>query len=122
MNLRRKSLIFCAMFMIGLAAAVLSVGSLVNFHQYKIWGKPLLVEMIGYKRDNEKATKSFQSYNNNSGSPSCLLVEGAFPPSGFVGGIQSLPCNGFLLNPGTDHPASSSFLYPFPALRAPPQG
>ncbi len=120
MRFRRKSLIFCATFMIGLAAAVLSVGSLVNFHQYKIWGKPLLQEMIGYKRDNESAVKSIEigsSSDNISGfTPGFYLL-----PSGNNAGYQLFHLTGFLLNPDTGHPAVSSILCPFPALRAPPQ-
>jgi hypothetical protein len=30
------------------------IGSLVNFHQHKIWGKPLLPELVFNKRDKEK--------------------------------------------------------------------
>jgi hypothetical protein len=30
------------------------VGTLVNFHQHKIWGKPLLPELLYAKRDKEK--------------------------------------------------------------------
>ena len=30
------------------------IGTLVNFHQHKIWGKPLLPELLYAKRDKEK--------------------------------------------------------------------
>lgn len=33
---------------------LLCTGSLINFHQYRIWHKPLLPEFIAYKRDKEK--------------------------------------------------------------------
>jgi hypothetical protein len=38
------------------AAAVMwiYIGSLVNFHQHKIWGKPLLPELLYAKRDKEQ--------------------------------------------------------------------
>ncbi|MEI7983148.1 MAG: hypothetical protein WCI71_15975, partial [Bacteroidota bacterium] len=40
-----------------LAVAIICVGSLINFHQYKIWGKPLLPQFVGYKREIEKSVK-----------------------------------------------------------------
>jgi hypothetical protein len=42
-----------------LAVAIIIFGSLINFHQYKIWGKPLIPTFIGYKRDVEKYSKTF---------------------------------------------------------------
>jgi hypothetical protein len=38
------------------AAAILwiYIGSLVNFHQHKIWGRPLLPQLLFAKRDKEK--------------------------------------------------------------------
>jgi hypothetical protein len=33
---------------------LLCTGSLINFHQYRIWHKPLLPEFVAYKRDSEK--------------------------------------------------------------------
>jgi hypothetical protein len=42
-----------------LAVAIIIFGSLINFHQYKIWGKPLIPNFIGYKRDVEKYSKTF---------------------------------------------------------------
>lgn len=49
-----KAILF---FMMGIAVAILSVGSLINFHQYKIWHKPLIPKLVAYKRDNEKLAK-----------------------------------------------------------------
>jgi len=40
-----------------IAVAIICFGSLINFHQYKIWGKPLIPKFIGYKRDIEKHAK-----------------------------------------------------------------
>jgi len=39
------------------AAAILwiYVGSLVNFHQHKIWGRPLLPQLLYAKRDKEQS-------------------------------------------------------------------
>ena len=31
------------------------IGSLVNFHQHKIWGQPLLTQLIFAKRDKEQS-------------------------------------------------------------------
>ncbi|MDP1622292.1 MAG: hypothetical protein Q8M08_08125 [Bacteroidales bacterium] len=41
-----------------MAVAIICFGSLINFHQYKIWGKPLIPNFIGYKRDIEKHSKA----------------------------------------------------------------
>lgn len=57
------------------AVAIICFGSLINFHQYKIWGKPLIPSFIGYKRDVEKYSRavSFSTPTNdgpeNPGSP-----------------------------------------------------
>jgi hypothetical protein len=42
-----------------MAVAIICFGSLINFHQYKIWGKPLIPNFVGYKRDIEKYSKTF---------------------------------------------------------------
>jgi hypothetical protein len=44
------------------AAAILwiYIGSLINFHQHKIWGRPLLPQLIYAKRDKEQSVE----YNN----------------------------------------------------------
>jgi len=76
-----KAILF---FMMGIAVAILSVGSLINFHQYKIWHKPLIPKLIGYKRDNEKMTKvvlltkTFKEnnlINKIASDPSSVLTE-----------------------------------------------
>lgn len=41
-----------------MAVAIICFGSLINFHQYKIWGKPLIPTFVGYKRDIEKFSKT----------------------------------------------------------------
>lgn len=50
-----------------LAVTIICLGSLINFHQYKIWGKPLLPTFIGYKRDVEKYAKvlSFSKFSRS---------------------------------------------------------
>jgi len=40
-----------------LAISIIVFGSIINFHQYKIWGKPLIPQFVGIKRDADKAAK-----------------------------------------------------------------
>jgi hypothetical protein len=37
----------------GIAALMLCIGSLVNFHQYRIWHHPLLPQLVAHKKDLE---------------------------------------------------------------------
>ncbi|MCX6282505.1 MAG: hypothetical protein NTU51_11150 [Bacteroidetes bacterium] len=53
---QRNIKIFSVLFH-SLAIAIIVFGSIINFHQYKIWGKPLIPQFVGIKRDVEKATK-----------------------------------------------------------------
>ena len=53
----RNSVIFFLCFQ-AMAVAIICLGSLINFHQYKIWGKPLIPNFVGYKRDIEKYSKT----------------------------------------------------------------
>jgi hypothetical protein len=52
-------------FLIFWATAVLfiCIGSLVNFHQHKIWGKALLPQLLYTKRDKEKSLDIFKTVN-----------------------------------------------------------
>ncbi len=45
---------------------LLCTGSLINFHQYHIWHRPLLPEFAAYKRDSEKTLDhiSFQNLSH----------------------------------------------------------
>jgi hypothetical protein len=54
-----------------LAALWLSIGSLVHFHQYKIYGKPLLSQVVISKREHDLFAKSFD-LKKNSGNPDFL--------------------------------------------------
>ncbi len=54
---RHNTKIFFILFQ-AIAVAIICLGSLINFHQYKIWGKPLIPTFIGYKRDVEKYSKA----------------------------------------------------------------
>ena len=54
---QRNNIIFFLCFQ-AMAVAIICFGSLINFHQYKIWGKPLIPNFVGYKRDIEKYSKT----------------------------------------------------------------
>ncbi len=64
MNGRRKTSLIIFLCFQALAVTIICCGSLINFHQYKIWGKPLIPNFVGYKRDIEKYSKtlSFSKY------------------------------------------------------------
>jgi len=64
---RRHNIKFFFIFLQAIAVAIICLGSLINFHQYKIWGKPLIPTFIGYKRDIEKYSKvlSFSKFSRN---------------------------------------------------------
>jgi hypothetical protein len=57
MTRRSQTSKFLFLFLQAMAVAIICLGSLINFHQYKIWGKPLIPNFIGYKRDIEKYSK-----------------------------------------------------------------
>lgn len=55
---RRKNSLVLFLCLQAMAVAIICLGSLINFHQYKIWGKPLIPNFVGYKRDIEKYSKT----------------------------------------------------------------
>jgi hypothetical protein len=55
---RHKNSILLFLCFQAMAVAIICFGSLINFHQYKIWGKPLIPNFVGYKRDIEKHAKT----------------------------------------------------------------
>ena len=55
---RSKSSLVLFLCIQAMAVAIICLGSLINFHQYKIWGKPLIPNFVGYKRDIEKYSKT----------------------------------------------------------------
>ncbi|MEI7492314.1 MAG: hypothetical protein WCK92_13000 [Bacteroidota bacterium] len=103
-----------------LAIAIIVFGSIINFHQYKIWGKPLIPQFVGIKRDVEKATKILSNGNlvikSNlpqkfpTLSSAILPVEIFRHSSGTAGFITIDLC---YKGPGFEHLAASG-------LRAPP--
>ena len=62
---RRSNLRKLIFFPWALSVAILCIGSLINFHQYKIWHKPLMQELVATKRENEKNlnTVDFTSFS-----------------------------------------------------------
>jgi hypothetical protein len=54
-----------------MAVAIICFGSLINFHQYKIWGKPLIPNFVGYKRDIEKYSKTLSFSKSGSNDQHC---------------------------------------------------
>lgn len=55
-------------FATAIAVAIISLGSLINFHQYKIWGKPLIPQFVGIKRDVQKSDKYYLSTKMEKGN------------------------------------------------------
>ncbi len=55
----RRKIKISYIFATAVAVAIICLGSLINFHQYKIWGKPLIPQFVGIKRDAEKSGKTF---------------------------------------------------------------
>jgi len=51
---QKKSNIVFFIFMQAMAVSIICFGSLINFHQYKIWGKPLIPNFVCSKREVEK--------------------------------------------------------------------
>ncbi|HNY03870.1 MAG TPA: hypothetical protein PKG48_14845 [Bacteroidales bacterium] len=54
MTRNKKLKVAAAFTFMVMSVAIICFGSLINFHQYKIWGKPLIPTFTGYKRDVEK--------------------------------------------------------------------
>jgi hypothetical protein len=65
---RHKSNLILFLSLQAIAVAIICFGSLINFHQYKIWGKPLIPNFVGYKRDIEKYSKtiSYSKYTQGN--------------------------------------------------------
>jgi hypothetical protein len=121
--IRRRSIAETLLFhlLMGIAVTILSVGSLINFHQYKIWHKPLIPKLIAYKRDHEDLAKIiFLAKNLQKDSP-VQKITGDF-------GSAVLPCENSISFSLTGHSLSyhSTFydysrqLLPSTGLRAPP--
>jgi hypothetical protein len=59
----RKQIKMLSILFHSLAICIIVFGSIINFHQYKIWGKPLIPQFVGIKRDIDKATKALSNVN-----------------------------------------------------------
>jgi len=59
----RKHILLLSILFHSLAVCIIVFGSIINFHQYKIWGKPLIPQFVGIKRDIDKATKDLSHGN-----------------------------------------------------------
>ncbi|MCX6243735.1 MAG: hypothetical protein NTU98_03440 [Bacteroidetes bacterium] len=46
-----------------ISVAILCIGSLINFHQYRIWHKPLMPEFVATKRESEKSLKTLDLHS-----------------------------------------------------------
>ncbi len=68
MNVRRKTSLIIFLCFQALAVTIICCGSLINFHQYKIWGKPLIPNFVGYKRDIEKYSKTLSLSKYSAGN------------------------------------------------------
>jgi hypothetical protein len=64
----RRTVKISYIFATALAIGIICLGSLINFHQYKIWGKPLIPQFVGIKRDVEKSTKEILAAKSDIGS------------------------------------------------------
>lgn len=63
-----RSMKISYIFATALAVAIICLGSLINFHQYKIWGKPLIPQFVGIKRDIDKSGKTLIITNADKGT------------------------------------------------------
>lgn len=69
---------------------LLCTGSLINFHQYRIWHRPLLPEFVAYKRDNEKTLNSVDLQNFSHPNPVHFIFLDAMCSSspGFISSLD----------------------------------
>ena len=100
MTLRSKKSLILPILLQVVAVAIITLGSLINFHQYKIWGKPLIPNFIGYKRDIEKNARTFsiekQSGNtgpdHSIGTDFVALIAGEQIPAPYFRTIAGYSC------------------------------
>lgn len=67
-----------------IAALWLSIGSLVHFHQYKIYGKPLLSQVVISKRENDIFAKTFDLKKITKGIEQLNMVHPGFITAFFI--------------------------------------
>lgn len=119
MRLQRKNTRIIYLLFVGIAAAVISLGSLINFHQYKIWGKPLIHEFIGYKRDNYKSFKIVKENKTFSGGNVLSNYQVFIPTNTWNNNFSLWVCKSVILSCESRLFTPVMFLSP-QGLRAPP--
>jgi MFS-type transporter involved in bile tolerance (Atg22 family) len=92
------------------AVAMICLGSLINFHQNKIWGKPLLTQMVAIKRDVEKISQDSHLIQKTV-TGDCKLVSspaiqsGAFTSeSAYIAFSERVPALFCITSPGLRAP------------------
>ena len=120
MNRHFNNIRFIFLLFVGMSTAIISLGSLINFHQNKIWGKPLIPEFIGVKRDHDKTVKVIQSNKTSCGGK--ILNEFHFVSDGnaLSKPFQIRFISVILLPVTSDFIVPVIFLSPSRGLRAPP--
>lgn len=92
MKFSRKHIMVISAVFFSLSVSIIVFGSIINFHQYKIWGKPLIPQFVGLKHEGKKIAKLLPS----SGSSSFNTSVQKYPPQAsavLTSGIAS-PCSG----------------------------
>lgn len=117
----RQTTKYLYIFATALAVAIITLGSLINFHQYKIWGKPLIPQFVGIKRDLDKSEKVFyagKDIKNSSASNHPVFQDN------LLSGVACIcyHCgNGIYLYADLSHALPSYMPAGQTALRGPPQ-
>jgi len=117
-NLNSIRLIF--LLFIGMATGIISLGSLINFHQNKIWGKPLIHEFIGVKRDNDETVKVIAANKTSCGGKFLNNFHFIYDGSAFSKPFQTRFYSLILLPVTCDFIVPVIFLSSSQGLRAPP--
>lgn len=106
---RSRSIKLVYAFLVGIAITIICVGSLINFHQHHIWHKPLILNLVAYKRDSEKSQKVLfqQDFSGVAELPQSLQQK----PLLFFPYLQFIPAGSFIFNEQLISPCG---------LRAPP--
>jgi len=96
---------------------LLCTGSLINFHQYHIWHRPLLPEFVAYKRESEKMLDHVSLQNFSHPTPVHFILLDAVCSSV----LEFRSCLDFVFQPDTFASCIPVLLKPgIHGLRAPP--
>ena len=114
-----RSSIFRKLFFVPWTISVflLCTGSLINFHQNRIWHKPLLPEFVAYKRDKEKTLDhaSLENIFHPSPLPFTVLDADCNPVMDYAASMAIT-----FLNTKSAQPVPVSLKPGIHGLRAPP--